>query len=222
LILCLGLCLLAGCNGQEETDTAASAAQTAEEKTEPAETSAAASAGSSATAAAGTSGSESETSGTCGSRLNWSLGRDGTLTISGSGVMEDYETYGPWHELADSITDLELESGITRIGARAFSDCTELESVTIPDSVRSIGDYAFMNCTGLQSVVIGSGVQEIDEGAFSVCHSLTSITFTGDAPDIRVHCFLGVTATARYPYGNATWVAGLRVGYDGVITWVAY
>ena len=41
---------------------------------------------------------------------------------------------------------------VTSIGDWAFSDCTGLTSITIPDSVTSIGDFAFSWCTGLTKI----------------------------------------------------------------------
>ena len=59
----------------------------------------------------------------------------------------------------------------------AFSGCTSLASVTIPDSVTSIGGGSFARCTSLTSVTIGNGVTSIGSSAFGNCTSLTSVTF---------------------------------------------
>lgn len=56
---------------------------------------------------------------------------------------------------------------VTRIGASAFKDCTDLISVTIPNSVTHIGKYAFYVCTNIRSLTIGSSVISIGIRAFS-------------------------------------------------------
>ena len=55
------------------------------------------------------------------------------------------------------------------IGFGAFSDCTDLTSVTIPNSVTSIGAYAFSGCSGLTSITIPNSVTSIENFAFEGC-----------------------------------------------------
>ncbi|MBQ9117022.1 MAG: leucine-rich repeat protein, partial [Clostridia bacterium] len=85
-------------------------------------------------------------SGDCGDNVKWSLDTDtGVLSITGSGVManyssswnsltERYETTAPWGSYINSIKTVKIGDSVTSIGSDAFSDCTSLTSVTIPDS----------------------------------------------------------------------------------------
>ena len=75
----------------------------------------------------------------------------------------------------DTMTDLAIPSEIdgkqvTSIGNDVFSDCTSLESVTIPEGVTEIGSSAFKDCISLESVTIPESVTEIGERAFKNTH----------------------------------------------------
>ena len=141
------------------------------------------------------------TSGKCDPSAYWSFDSStGTLTISGSGAMNDYE-YGndyPWMDYRDSIQTIVIGDQITQIGryafpwtacstiqfgksvrsigAKAFSGCRNLNGdLTLPDSVQIVGDSAFSGCTGLNgTLTLGSSLQTIGAGAFHFC------PFSGD------------------------------------------
>ena len=117
-------------------------------------------------------------SGTCGVNLTWILTDDGTLTISGTGVMHNYDSLGgaPWYGKRSMIKCLIIEPGVANIGDNAFGSCTNLTSVEIPDSVTIIRFNAFSYCNSLSSITIPNSVKTIDQAAFSNCSSLTSIT----------------------------------------------
>lgn len=112
-------------------------------------------------------------SGTCGVNLTWILTDDGTLTISGTGVMYNYYS---WYGKRSMIKCLIIEPGVANIGENAFGNCTNLTSVEIPDSVTSIGDGAFQGCSSLASVEIPNGITRICQNVFQGCSSLTSVT----------------------------------------------
>lgn len=80
--------------------------------------------------------------------------------------------------------NLEIPSVITRYGTKytvigirqfAFSWCSELTSVAIPNTVTSIGEGAFSGCSSLTSLNIPSGLANIGREAFTYCYGLTSI-----------------------------------------------
>ena len=88
-----------------------------------------------------------------------------------------------------NLTSISLPNSITSIGIKAFNGCTNLTSVTIP-GVTSIGGNAFEGCTNLTSVTIPS-VTSIGGAAFNGCTNLTSITIPGSVETISGKAFQG-------------------------------
>lgn len=71
--------------------------------------------------------------------------------------------------------DYHISDSVVYIGNDAFSGCTEITSIEIPNSVRSIGNFAFYDCIGMKSLLIGNSVKTIGRGAFSNCYALQTV-----------------------------------------------
>ncbi len=114
--------------------------------------------------------------GTYGENLTWTLNKEGTLTVSGEGDMNNYAYNAvPWSAYKAKIKTAVIESGVTSIGNNAFNGCTNLSSVTIPEGVETIGESAFDSCASLQTVTLPNSVKNIYVAAFIACTDLTNI-----------------------------------------------
>lgn len=135
-----------------------------------------------------------------GSGVTWQLTENTddpstyTLTIRGSGAMEDYlmSSNQPWRSFRDQITSVVVSPGVTSIGNLAFTRFSKLIHVDIADSVVSIGEQAFSDCSRLTDITVPQSVTYIDANAFDSCTKLSSITLsTNNITSIRPHTFSG-------------------------------
>ncbi len=157
-----------------------------------------------------------ESSGTCGDNLTWTLNDSGTLTISGSGSMTnfDFNSFAPWYSNIYSITNIVIKNGVTSIGDFGFFNCRSLKSITIPDSVTSIGDSSFSNCESLTSITIPNSVTSIGNSAFYYCDSLTSITIPNSVTSIGNSTFSNCLELTSITIPNSVTSIGNSVFYD--------
>ena len=137
-------------------------------------------------------------SGSCGKNVTWTLGSDGTLTISGRGEMENYKqdfadwpfgTNAPWRSHIKDIIAVVVEDGVTSIGDCAFYWCDKLTSLTISSSVTSIGVDAFHSCKDLTDMVIPDSITRIGHFAFSGCNGLKRVVIPGGITDFGAMAF---------------------------------
>ena len=157
-----------------------------------------------------------ERKGSCGANARWCLHPDGLLKIEGSGAMQDYavidenaellagifgdlfsglgQPEAPWDTFRNDIRRVVVETGITAIGTDAFADCTNLQTVQLPDTLQIIGENSFRNCKSLTEVRIPASVQEIGQKAFYHCTALQRVILKPGLQRIRDWAFAGCTA----------------------------
>ena len=145
-------------------------------------------------------------SGTCGKNgdnVTWKLTSEGTLTISGTGDMADFEWDGtPWYSVSSQVKSVVIKDGVTSIGDCAFGGCISLTSVSIPDGVISIGFAAFESCSLLTGVTIPNSVTGIGDYAFGYCSSLISVTIPGSVTSIGEAAFAGGSTSVNVSREN--------------------
>ena len=107
-------------------------------------------------------------SGECGEKAVWSIDDEGQATISGTGAVMDYLTYDPPFHTMPNLKSLNVEDGITRIGAYSLSGCIKLEAITLAPTVSSIGQAAFLDNPELRSIIILSPDCEIFDAAETI------------------------------------------------------
>ena len=111
-----------------------------------------------------------------------------------------------------SQKNITIPEGVEEIDFNFFNDCSNIETVSFPSTLKVIGSWAFSGCTNLREAIIPNGVEEIDieafsacrnlrevilprtlkkigDGAFSLCHSLEKITIPGSVNNLGMSIF---------------------------------
>lgn len=129
--------------------------------------------------------------GTCGTGVTWSLD-DETLTIAGSGKMNDFgnperseSTLPSWNPYKKNIKHLVIGDEVEYIGHYAFYGYTQLEDIKFGKSVKRLGNNTFRNCTGLTELNLPESIEQIGDkwtnysdygGTFFGCKALKELT----------------------------------------------
>ena len=163
-----------------------------------------------------TNGTAVET-GKCGDNLTYSLDDAGTLTISGTGAMYDFSSFGtqcPWD--STKIKKVIVGDGVTSIGDDAFlvKSSSLLTTVELPESVTSIGAYAFLNCNKLKNIILPNHLVSIGEYAFNFCTSLEAITIPASVTDFGKYAFDDCTQLSSITLSDGLATLGVSVFSD--------
>ena len=131
-------------------------------------------------------------SGTCGNNLTWVIDDNGTLTISGSGEMNDWseDYHSPWYE-NDNITEVIVCEGTESIGNYAFLRNHGIKTVSLPKGIKRIGNNSFQGCTGMYSINLPNSINSIGDTAFAACYSLDNVVLPDSITKIKAYTFWG-------------------------------
>lgn len=176
--------------------------------------------------------------GMAGESITWKyVPESNTLRFNGSGEMRDYSSSDtpPWCNVVADNVRIEIEDGITSIGARAFK-FLQIAEISIPDSVKKIGDCAFfhVDCVAIE---IPENVTEIGNYALAT-HDRVDLWFQGDYSDGFSYNALSIVdydseyydpedyynsaaIYVYYPEDNNTWTDEAKVKFNGNIIWNA-
>lgn len=137
---------------------------------------------------------------------NGRLGTIGEAAFAGDSALKTFVG------TSTSTVDEGALTGTSVIGPRAFSGCSSLEYITIPDTVTVIEEGTFENCTsfgsntdyfaGVKSVKLGNGVTSIKTSAFAGCSALTEFSIPASVTYIGVNAFSGCNALTKITVKN--------------------
>lgn len=119
-----------------------------------------------------------------------------------------------------SLTSVIIPNSVTEIGSSAFCRCTSLTSVNIPNSVTEIGSSAFYKCTSLTAVSIPNSVTIIDWSAFRDCSNLTSVNLPNSVTEIGSSAFANCTSLTSVNIPDSVIIIG-KFAFDGCSTLTA-
>ena len=100
-------------------------------------------------------------------------------------------------------TSLEIKQGTKALGVVAFSSCTNLHSVTLPNSITKISEDSFSNCTNLENIIIPNSVTSIEANAFKGCKNLTNVIIPSGVANIDSYAFSDCTSIANINIPNS-------------------
>ena len=103
----------------------------------------------------------------------------------------------------DEIQSVSLPNTIKSIGFSAFSSCTKLKKIILPVTVTSMGEYTFNNCTSLTEAYVNSAIVTLPNYMFKNCTSLTKVNVNFYTEKIGTRAFGGCTSLKSLPNGVA-------------------
>lgn len=159
----------------------------------------------------------------CGEDITWAYA-DGTLTIIGTGAMDDFPEDAPWDTYREEITRIIFNGQVSYIGAGAFDDYDALEDVDFGDAMYEFGTRAFYSCDGLTELNLPASFKVFGEESLRGCSKLEAIHCAGRFPSFRLNClwesYVTIYFPAERPWG-VEYIQQLEEAFHGRIEFLA-
>lgn len=99
-----------------------------------------------------------------------------------------------WYPAAKSDTEYFVPGNVYSIGVGAFTECKNLEKITLPEGIEEINIGAFEDCTNLQYVNLPDSIEELEREVFMNCSSLDNIVLPGKITELKSSTFEGCSS----------------------------
>ena len=130
--------------------------------------------------------------------FTWTL-TGNTLTISGSGAMEDFTEDAPWLPYANQIQKVVFTGGVTYVASCAFADFDTITEVDFGDAMYELGKRSFYSCDGLTRLDMPASFKVFGEDSLRACSKLTEIHCQGRFPSFRLNSLWDTYAKIYFP-----------------------
>ncbi|MBQ5834287.1 MAG: leucine-rich repeat domain-containing protein, partial [Clostridia bacterium] len=106
-----------------------------------------------------------------------------------------------------------VKEGTLTIAEMAFSNTTQITSVTLPASLLHMERFAFLNCIGLTTVIFSEGIRQLPEHAFWNCGALENVVLPRSLTSIQSTAFSGCRALECIYYRGSSRAQWNAIGY---------
>ena len=155
--------------------------------------------------------------------FTWSLSGN-TLTITGTGAMEDFTEDAPWLAYASEIQKVVFTGGVTYVAANAFADYDTITEVDFGDAMYELGKRSFYSCDGLTALYMPASFKVFGEDSLRSCSKLTEIHCEGRFPSFRLNSLWDTYAKIYFP-ADRPWsvelIGQLEEAFHGRIEFLA-
>lgn len=104
-----------------------------------------------------------------------------TLSVDNDGDLADYAFTN-----CSNMKTVSLGQNVSSIGKNAFSRCSSIETIDIPDNVTVLNEFTFESCTSLKSITIKEKMTDIKNYAFNNCTSLKNVIIADSEADLNL------------------------------------